>query len=340
MMKSLFALLLLGWSSIGQAQVQLRDGYPADYRVVAGDTLWSIASLYLQQPWQWRELWPADSVGGAPSRIFPGDRLQLVHPDGQAQLQLERSATLPTVKLSPQVRRLPPAAIPSIPLQAISSFVLHNRIVDQPEAFEQAPYIVAGDGERVLGGLGDRLFARGRLDPGQPVYGVFREGKRYRDPLSQELLGINADAIGTAQVQAINGDLATLTLQRTTQEVRLGDRLLEMGAQDLAPRFSPSAPPRPVDGVIIDVPRGVTQIGALDVVTLNRGRRDGLVEGNVLAVIKTGETVRDRLTGEPLKIPDEAAGWLMVFQSYDKLSYGLVLKASRSLALLDKVQSP
>jgi hypothetical protein len=95
-----------------------------------------------------------------------------------------------------------------------------------------------------------------------------------------------------------------------------------------------------VEGLIIDVPRGVTQIGALDVVTLNRGRRDGLLEGNVLAVIKTGETVRDRQTGEPLKIPDEAAGWLMVFRSYDRLSYGLVLKATRSLAVLDKVRNP
>ena len=88
------------------------------------------------------------------------------------------------------------------------------------------------------------------------------------------------------------------------------------------------------------MPRGVTQIGALDVVTLNKGQRDGLAEGNVLAVMKTGETVRDRVTGQSLKIPDERAGLLMVFRTYDKLSYGLVLNASRSLSVLDKVQNP
>mgnify|MGYP007014988986 FL=1 len=129
-------------------------------------------------------------------------------------------------------------------------------------------------------------------------------------------------------------------MQSSNQEVRLGDRLLAADTSGLPGSFSPSAPQRPVEGLIIDVPRGVTQIGALDVVTLNRGRRDGLLEGNVLAVIKTGETVRDRQTGEPLKIPDEAAGWLMVFRSYDRLSYGLVLKATRSLAVLDKVRNP
>jgi hypothetical protein len=102
----------------------------------------------------------------------------------------------------------------------------------------------------------------------------------------------------------------------------------------------PSAPKKQINGLIIDVPRGVTQIGAMDVVTLNRGQRDGLAEGNVLVVMKTGETVRDRVSGQHLKIPDERAGLLMVFRTYDKLSYGLVLTASRSLAVMDKVRNP
>ncbi|MNT56247.1 hypothetical protein D3C72_1935320 [compost metagenome] len=88
------------------------------------------------------------------------------------------------------------------------------------------------------------------------------------------------------------------------------------------------------------MPRGVTQVGQLDVVTLNKGERDGLAEGNVLAIYKTGETVRDRVTGESVKIPDERAGLLMVFRTYEKLSYGLILGATRSLELMDKVRNP
>jgi hypothetical protein len=102
----------------------------------------------------------------------------------------------------------------------------------------------------------------------------------------------------------------------------------------------PSSPATEVDGVILDVPRGVTQIGQFDVVTLNKGARDGLKDGNVLAVYKTGETVRDRVTGENVKIPDERSGLLMVFRTYDKLSYGLILQATRSLAVSDKVRNP
>ena len=256
---------------------------------------------------------------------------------GQVQLREE----IPTIKLSPQVRSSPVTeAIPGIALKSINSFLLSNRIVDKAEDFDKAPYIVAGNAERVLSGAGDRIFARGHFDPAQPAYGIFRQGKVYTDPQSKEILGINADDVGGGEVVAIEGDVATLELQRTTQEVRIGDRLFSGEEHMINSNFTPSAPSHDINGLIIDVPRGVTQIGELDVVTLNKGLRDGLAEGNLLAVMKTGETVRDRITGQPLKIPDERAGLLMVFRTYDKLSYGLVLSASRSLSVMDKVRNP
>jgi len=267
--------------------------------------------------------------------------LLLLASAGLAHGQALPGGDIPTIKLSPQVRTSPVTeAIPGVALKSINSFLLSNRIVDKVEDFDKAPYIVAGDAERVLSGTGDRIFARGHFDPAQPVYGIFRQGKIYTDPQSHEVLGINADDIGGGEVVASEGDIATLELQRTTQEVRLGDRLFSGEERPINSTFTPSAPGTPINGLIIDVPRGVTQIGAMDVVTLNKGRRDGLAEGNVLEVMKTGETVRDRITGQPLKIPDERAGLLMVFRTYDKLSYGLVLNASRSLAVLDKVRNP
>lgn len=341
MRKSLLALLLLVSAGWAHGQVQLKEGFPQQYTVVSGDTLWGISGKFLREPWQWPQLWQANPQIENPNLIYPGDTLSLVYVNGQPRLTLNRGASRGTIKLSPKVRSSPVAeAIPSIPLKSINSFLLSNRIVDKAEDFDKAPYIVAGDAERVLSGMGDRIFARGHFDTAQPVYGIFRQGKVYTDPKTQEFLGINADDIGGGEIVATEGDIATLALQRTTQEVRLGDRLFSSEERAINSTFMPSAPKDQVDGLIIDVPRGVTQIGALDVVTLNKGQRDGLVEGNVLAVMKTGETVRDRITGQPVKIPDERAGLLMVFRTYDKLSYGLVLNASRSLAVMDKVRNP
>ncbi|WP_369302772.1 peptidoglycan-binding protein [Pseudomonas sp. N2-5-1-1] len=232
--------------------------------------------------------------------------------------------------IPPPGQRLEPAT-----QQAIQSFLLHNRILDTAHDLDNAPYIVAADAGRVLGANGDRVYARGALDPTQPNYGIFRRAKAYTDPDTQELLGINADNIGTARF-VMAGDLTTLALQRVTQEVRPGDRLLraEPPVESAPVKRAPC-----VKGHIIDIPKGVTQIGVLDAVTLNKGRRDGLVEGQLLTVIKAGATVRDTLTGTATQLPDERAGTLLVFRTYEKLSYGLVLSASRSLAVMDRFET-
>jgi len=341
MRKSLLALLLLGCASLVQAQVQLKDGYPQRYTVVRGDTLWDISGKFLREPWQWPHLWHANPQIADPDLIYPGDSLVLSYVDGQPQLRLERGASRGTVKLSPHVRSTPVAeAIPSIPLESINSFLLNNRIVDKAEDFNTAPYIVAGNAERVLSGMGDRIYVRGALDPDHSVYDIFRQAKTYIDPKTEEVLGINADNIGGGEIVATEGDISTLVLERSSAEVRLGDRLFSNEERSVNSTFFPSEPSGTIDGVILDVPRGVTQIGKYDVVTINRGKRDGLRDGNVLAIYKTGETVRDRVTGESVKVPDERAGLLMVFRIYEKLSYGLVLNANRSLSIQDKVKNP
>ncbi|WDU62234.1 peptidoglycan-binding protein [Pseudomonas poae] len=222
--------------------------------------------------------------------------------------------------------------------QAIQRFLLHNRILDTPEDLDHAPYVVAAETGRVLGANGELVHARGNLDPAQPGYGIVRRGKVYTDPQTHELLGVNADDIGTARFVTA-GDLTTLALQRVTQEVRPGDRLLRVQPPvDPASLKTPQSTPF-IQGHIIDIPKGVTQIGVLDAVTLNKGRREGLVEGQLLTIIKTGASVRDPLNGAPLKLPDERVGTLLVFRTYEKLSYGLVLSASRALAVMDRFET-
>lgn len=341
MRKSLLALLLLAVGGMAQAAVELKDGHPEQYTVVKGDTLWDISARFLSEPWKWPELWHANPQVENPHLIYPGDSLSLVYVDGQPRVMLNRGASRGTIKLSPTVRSTPMAeAISTIPLEAINSFLLSNRIVDSAAEFQAAPYIVAGNAERVISGSGDRVYGRGAFKDNINIYGIFRQGKTYVDPETEEFLGINADDVGTAERLEMEGDIATMMLTRVTQEARIGDRMFPSEERAINSSFMPGEPEEEVNGVILDVPRGVTQIGQFDVVTLNKGARDGLKIGNVLAVYKTGETVRDRVTGENVKIPDERSGLLMVFRTYDKLSYGLVLQATRSLAVMDKVRNP
>src|SRR5690606_24126909 len=173
-----------------------------------------------------------------------------------------------------------------------------------------------------------------------PAYGLYRRGKAYTDPQTGEFLGLHAQEIGNVQVLATERDITTLMVNRSRQEVRIGDRLLETEERAVSSTFFPSDPEGEVEGLILDVPNGVTQIGQYDVLILNKGALDNLKEGNVLAIYKTGELVRDRIHNERVRLPDERAGLLMVFRVYDRMSYGIVLNAQRQLAIMDKVRNP
>ncbi|MFO7530702.1 MAG: LysM peptidoglycan-binding domain-containing protein [Marinobacter sp.] len=327
------ALLFTSWA---QAQPELRSDHPERYTVVKGDTLWDISARFLNNPWYWPEIWHVNPQVANPHLIYPGDRLALVYIDGKPRIT--KVASNGVVKLSPKVRSEPiDTPIPAIPLDAISSFLTDTRIVT-PEELEGAPYVLEGEDGRIITGAGDRIYARG--DKPANKVGIFRRTKEFRDPDTGEFLGLEARSIGAGNITAENGDVLTLRLTKSNQEIRIGDRLLTSVDRPIATSFVPSSPDETVEGEMIAVDGGVSQIGQYNVVAINRGERDGLEAGNVMAVLKSGNLVRDPVTGETIELPSERAGLLMVFQAYEKMSYGLVLQATRPLSVGDKVTNP
>lgn len=341
MRKTLLGLLLLSISFWAQAQDPVfKDGHPERYQVVKGDTLWDIAGRFLNLPWKWPEIWHANPQINNPHLIYPGDMISLVYIDGQPRLMVNRGQG-GTIKLSPTVRSQPTAeAIPVIPLQAINAFLRAGRIIDDPAVLEAAPHVIGGEAKSVVAGAGSRVYARGNIDPSIPGYGIYRREKAYTDPQTGEFLGIHAQEVGHGEVASTERDIATLDITRSSQEIRVNDRLLATEERPISSTFFPSEPSTEVNGLILDVPNGVTQIGQYDVVLINKGVRDGLAEGSVLAIFKTGEVVRDRVQNDQVQLPDERAGLMMVFRAYDKMSYGIVLDASRQMAIMDKVRNP
>ena len=331
--------MVMGMSAIA-ADVVLNPDHPDTYVVVKGDTLWDISKRFLQEPWLWPEIWHVNPQIENPHLIFPGDVLSLVYLDGRPQLNVKRGSLSNTVKLSPTMRSEPnDNAIPAIPLDKINAFLSQSRFVN-PGEMDGAPYVVAGAQRNIISGVGDKIYARGDFIPNQNVYGLYREGRLYRDPVTDEVLGIQATDIGEAKRVATENDVATLVLNRTTQEVRNGDRLLPNENKPLVSQFQPSAPSEQVKGVILDVQGGVTQVGRMDIVMVNLGARDAVSEGNVMAIYKVGETVRDEIADSLVKLPDVRAGLLMFFSVQERMSYALVLKADQSLEVGDNVEMP
>lgn len=323
----------------------LKTGHPDEYTVKKGDTLWDISGTFLNSPWLWPEIWHVNPQIENPHLIFPGDLIKLVYLDGEPRLTLERTLKMVpgaggTTKLSPSIRvQHTEDAISAIPLDKIEVFLSRSRVVE-PGKLEAGPYMLAGQQQHVIVGAGDRAYARGTFDAQYSNYGIYRKGQAFKDPVTKELLGIYAQGIGTVSVAKINDDIATLDIIRTFEEVRPGDNLLPSEDRSVDSVFFPSAPDVDIEAQIIAVEGGVTQVGKFNVVMINRGEREGLQIGNVLAIYKTGEVVADRVKGGKVALPDERAGLLMVFRTFEKMSFALVLEADRALSVNDKVRNP
>jgi hypothetical protein len=203
-----------------------------------------------------------------------------------------------------------------------------------------APYVLGGAERRILVGMSDDFYARGDFTDNRLNYGIYRRGDPYLDPQTGELLGIRAIDIGAARIKALEKDVATLNVSRAEGEIRIKDRLLAAEERTLASTFYPRAPETAISGLVMNVEEGVRNAGALDVVAINRGNRDGLQSGDTLAIFKRGELVKDRVASERVRLPDERIGLLMVFDTYEKMSFALVMEADRQIDLGDLLRNP
>lgn len=323
--------------AISETENLLNETVPKQYRVVEGDTLWDISDLFLRDPWMWPEIWHANQQIANPHLIYPGDLIRLVYVDGRPKLVVSRSRDK---KLSPSIRTEDrDGAIEALPLDIINNFLSKNRVTNTAE-LEGAPHVLGGYEPRLLMGMGDDLYARGDFTRNQLNYGVYRPGDAYIDPVSGEILGIRAEDIASARIKAVDKDIGTLGVTRSKGEIRLRDRLLNREERALPPDFHPRAPGQEIRGQVINIEGGVRIGGALDVVSINRGDRESLKAGDTLAIYKAGEWIKDPVAKNQVRLPDERIGLLMVFYSYEKMSFGLVMEADRQLDVGDLVRNP
>lgn len=339
-----FMLLCLASATLVAAPPALNSSHPDSYVVVKGDTLWDISGRFLRNPWRWPDVWQANPQVKNPHLIYPGDVISLTYDaNGNPILSINRGRQ--TVKLSPGVRASKiDRAIPTIPLDAIRQFLSRPLVLTQKQV-DEAAYVVQTAGEHVVAGAGDRVYVRGIKDKQQNKFSLFQPGKPYRNPGAEEddILGIEAIYVGEGTAQAF-GDVSTLLLTNTQREARRGDRVMPFDKNEIDEHFMPHAPADKIDGAIIAVVDGVSQIGQHQIVVLNKGTQDKIDVGTVLDVFRKGATISDLVTEEirddTVTLPDEKAGTLMVFRSFDRVSFALVMEATRAMHIYDAVRNP
>ncbi len=332
----LLGLLLSG--SLLAADPALNPAHPERYVVVKGDTLWDISARFLRDPWRWPDVWYVNPQIANPHLIYPGDVVVLSYLDGRPVLSVERGST---VRLSPRMRTEPiDQAIPAIPLDAIQQFLTRPYVLDGPE-IDRTPYVVSFGEEHLRGSTGLNAYVRGIDNEDNGSYELVRPGQAYRDADTGELLGYEALFVANVEVTR-QGDPATVRILDNELEANVGDRLLSGVEEQPMETFYPKAPDQEISGSIISVLGGISEIGQFNVVVIDRGADDGLQQGDVLAIDRRGAVVRDtvRKGSAPVRLPDEQAGLMLVFRVFPRVSFGLVMHATRTMNVFDRVRNP
>ena len=362
-------------SEVAQKGVPLADlaaDAPDSYTVKSGDTLWAISKIFLKTPWRWPELWGMNMTQiRNPHLIYPGQVLLLERRNGMATLRVAGGQPTAdgqagdTVRVSPRVRyqALSDVGLPTLRSSAIEPFLAEPMVVSESE-LNQAPRIVATQESRVLLTRGDRAYARGPADA--PLMDdqarlkqlrVFRNATPLKDPVTGEVLGYEAQYVGkatlirgetTAQIETKGKSEssaivpATIDIIAAKEEMRVGDRLLPEPPRQLQ-SYTPRAPSGTSDGRIVSVyGSAVVNAAQNQVVAINRGTRDGMEVGHVMAIVKDGERVVDKTdsTRPLMKLPDERNGLLMVFRTFDRVSYALILEITDGVRVGDRLVNP
>jgi hypothetical protein len=337
-------------AAVGQVRqnVALNPTHPDSYTVQRGDTLWGISARFLNEPWFWPEIWQVNPQIANPHLIYPGDIISLVYIDGQPRLILERGTV---VRLSPGIREERIGdAIQTIPFDAIRAFLSRPSVLTLEQANE-LPYVLTFREGKLMAAAGDDVYVRGTNSAAGRYFSVVNIGEALVDPDDGAVVGYQGTYTGRGRIRR-SGDPATLFLTDSQRETLRGDRLMP---EELLPSlsFAPRAPRGQVEGSVIAVKDGMSMIGPWMVVVINRGTRDGIEPGHVLQVYQAGDEVIDNIGGarsgrfgraamfaEKVQLPEELAATIMVFRTFDRISYALVMQSLNEFRALDKVRSP
>ena len=343
------------------AGAQLRADHPDTYTVRQGDTLWDISAKFLSKPWLWPEIWQANPQVRNPHLIYPGDVLNLSFINGP-RLRLEpavhrEAQAVPAIPLDElrlflkDMRVMDSAAVSSAP------YVVGFEEARLRGAVGQNLYVrglKSAPGQRwaiVRPSHAFRSFTQdGKDDAGEDLVGhvLDSDAAMVRSPWAEDFrddghygrgddLGVEVSVIGMAETLR-EGDPATLLLLDATQEIRSGDRLMPVDDTPYDPYYYPHAPQAvPRNARVIAFADAMDAAGRRQVVALSIGSKDGVDNGQTYALFEPGETIHDdvasnswnRGVGERVRLPDEFVGHVMVFRTFDRVSYGLVMDGLR-----------
>lgn len=358
----------------------LRTDHPDTYVVKKGDTLWDISARFLKKPWLWPEIWQANPQVRNPHRIYPGDVLSLKYIDGKPSVELTRGMgdgaavdTIPLSEVEDFLKHLrvvdDPKSLPYIvgleedQVRVTNGQLAYARGIPNAQPGDMfaivRPTVAYGRNHRGSGEYqlrSDDLDMRGNKLNGTNWNNYWKDVS-YGHRGQPDYLGTELKEMSLAQVTRAQGhgiETTTLLLMGGGAEVRKGDRLVPVEAQPYDLQFFPHPPKFQATTAdytryrVIGVPDNIAAAGPHEVVAISGGKLDNIDNGTVFSVWRIGSNAADMVAHhnalaadqDRVRLPDEYEGHVMVFRTFDKMSYALVMDGTKDMQVGDVLKHP
>jgi hypothetical protein len=338
------------------------------YTVKPGDTLWDLSGRFLNNPWYWPKVWSYNPEISNPHYIYPGNQLRFypgaeegpgrVEPlgpvagaapvDGDFEPPRELDDLSRADMKKPQeigeaddVAVVGPYKVGYVAPRGLNarrdSFVTRGEL-------EQSGRITAAFEDKLFLTIHDRAYARfakaGTVKAGE-TYVLYKTDHPVRHPKTGELFGYKSTIIGSARVVATDDKAVTIQIAQAFDPIERGT-LVAPWHEKILKQVQRRPNARGIDGFIIAAQQDlVSEIGEHHVVFVDKGRADGVEEGNMFSVVRSGDPYGRHKTEQiqpDARLPAEDVGTLLVVDVQQNSSAALVVRSIRELYVGDRVE--
>ena len=340
---------------------------PDTYTIRPGDTLWDLSGRFLNNPWYWPKVWSYNPEITNPHWIYPGNVLRFYASDEEAPVRVEpvepgaeplaeegefeaprelEDFSRADMKApgSEEERDVVAVAGPyKIGYVAPRSTLVRHDAFVTPRELEESGKLRAAFEEKLMLSSLDRVYAdfqnQAAVKAGE-TYVIYRTLRPITHPVSGELFGYQTEVLGTGRVVATSEKVVTLIIQQSFDVIERGALLGPLTEKTLR-RVERRPNAVALDGRIIagQVPV-ITQFGENQVVFVDKGSSDGVEEGNVFRVLRSGELYGRRVyeTRWDPGFPPETVAELLIVDVKERASAALVLRSLNELVIGDHVE--
>lgn len=280
---SLSLLFFLSSPSFLSAQTQEYK----DYTIEKGDTLWDISKEELKDPFLWPKVWKENPEIKNPDRIYPKQKIRiplyLLQKEAAPQPPVQTPAEMKPEK-RPEIKVVKPVEKKITPIR--KEYLVNKNVLISSgyisDAVHNVGTITDSPSSRTVLGKGDYAFIKTAMPTKKgDIFYIIQSAEKVKHPKSGNNLGYLIEVLGIAEVVSSDKDVKIL-IKDSYSEIPVGSLLDTF--YEIDPTLAVDAPRKPdITGFIIATKQLHVVNGTWDIVYLDRGKKNGLEVGDLLA---------------------------------------------------------